>query len=127
MFTKAQTALFDRFLAAGYELTKCEKMSYSRDAWIIAERKWKTKKHPNGNVFLDETLYGVVGPRGRVELTYSVFGYEDKVTEPWNLRSRLDTTRWKRITEELGGGDPAETEPTPLEAGDFPKGDPRNP
>jgi len=62
----------------GYTIKREEMIG--KKLWISAERLYVTDKHPNGNVFLDETLLGTIGPRGALSLEYAQFTYRTKIT-----------------------------------------------
>lgn len=88
--TAAQLAVVKLLEDAGYVLKKDTVTMIGSKLWVNAERKWVTEDRPDGNVFLDEMLYGTVGARGALNLTFDTFGYRTKVTEPWHLRSRIE-------------------------------------
>lgn len=88
-----QDRLVTRIKQAGFVIKKAEMIG--KKVWITAERLYVTEKNPNGHVFLDESLYGTIGPRGKLNLTYSQFTHRSKITQPWQLRARLDERKPK--------------------------------
>lgn len=96
MATVKQENIIKQIAEAGYVLK--EKTEFSTLVWVSFERLWKTEKHPDGNVLLDEQIYGSIGPRGKLKLTYSQFNYRQPVKSPWELRNRLDESNWRNVT-----------------------------
>lgn len=85
--TKAQLAVRKLIEDAGFTVTETKMIGAK--LWIAAERKWITEKCPTGHFTLDESIYGCVGPRGKLELNLQAFLNNRTVTEPWHLRSVL--------------------------------------
>lgn len=81
--TARQAAILAHMTEAGWTIKRTEFIGAK--VWVVIEKIWKG----TGNVFLDKSMFGTIGPRGALNLEYMQFNIKDKVTESWQLRSRL--------------------------------------
>lgn len=73
-------------------------LELSANGWIIkkismiGEKLWIQAEKPRAdakNTLLDESLFGTIGQRGKIEMEYSQFTYREKVTERYILNHRI--------------------------------------
>lgn len=93
--TARQKRILEEIASHGFVIKEDETKMIGKMVWIVAERKYRTEQHPDGCFMLDESLYGTIGPKGKLELSISAVCNNRKLTKPYQLRSLLDEWNWR--------------------------------